>query len=93
MYIFINENTIEEYNGQPLKRFVGNRLIKVISNPTDEDLLEFGYMELIDGEMPDYDFESQYLIEKYNVQDGKIYKAYEVCDIPKDDTEGVGNDG
>ena len=93
MYIFINENTIEEYNNQPLKRFVGNKLVKVISNPTETDLMEFGYMPLEEEEMPDYDFESQYLIEKYNVQDGKLYKAYEVCDIPKDDTEGVGNDG
>ena len=93
MYIFINENKIEEYNGQPLKRFVGNRLIKVISNPTDNDLLEFGYMPLEENAAPEYDAGTQYLVGKYSVADGKIYKAYEVCDIPKDDTEGVGNDG
>lgn len=78
MYIFINENKIEEYNGQPLKRFVGNRLIKVISNPTDNDLLEFGYMPLEEGEVPEYDIDTQYIQCKYCVSQDKIIVKYEI---------------
>ena len=84
MYIFINENTIEEYNNQPLKRFVGNKLIKVISNPTDNDLMEFGYMPLQEKPIPDYNSENEYLKERYVVSDGTIFKEYEVCDNPED---------
>ena len=43
-YLFINENKIEKYNGEVLKRFIGNRLVKAISNPTKTNLKEFGYM-------------------------------------------------
>lgn len=80
-YLFINENQIEKYNGEILKRYVGNRLVKAISNPTDDDLKEFGYMELIEDIEPEYDTETQYIAKSYYVQDGKIYDKYEVCQI------------
>lgn len=80
-YLFINENQIEPYNGEILKRYVGNRLVKAISNPTDDDLKEFGYMELIEDTEPEYDTETQYISKSYYVQDGKIYDKYEVCQI------------
>lgn len=84
MYIFINENQIEAYNGEILKRYVGNKLIKAISNPTNEDLKEFMYMELItipEEEIPEYNTENQYLEKSYYVKDNKIYEKYEVKDI------------
>ena len=80
-YLFINENQIEKYNGEILKRYVGNRMVKAISNPTDDDLKEFGYMELIEDTEPEYDTETQYISKSYYVQDGKIYDKYEVCQI------------
>lgn len=86
-YLFINENQIEKYNGEILKRFVGNRMVKAISNPTNEDLKEFGYMELVEGIEPEYDTETQYVSKTYYVQDGKIYEIYsveEINDIPID---------
>ena len=82
MYLFINETQIETYNGEILKRYVGNKLVKAISNPTNEDLQEFGYMELITSGIPEYDAETQYISKSYYVQDGKIYETYSVCDIP-----------
>ena len=80
-YLFINENQIEKYNGEILKRYVGNRLVKAISNPTDDNLKEFGYMELIENTEPEYDTETQYVAKSYYVQGGKIYEKYEVCQI------------
>ena len=80
-YLFINEKQIEKYNGEILKRYVGNRLVKAISNPADDNLKECGYMELVEGTEPEYDTETQYVIKSYYVQDGKIYEKYEVCQI------------
>lgn len=80
-YLFINENQIEKYNGEILKRYVGNRLVKAISNPTDDNLKEFGYMELIENTEPEYDTETQYASKTYYIQDGKIYEKYEVFQI------------
>ena len=80
-YLFINEYQIELYNGEILKRFVDNKMVKAISNPTDEDLKEFGYMELISAEVPEYDENMQYLEKSYYVQDGKIYEKYELKQI------------
>lgn len=84
-YLFINEQRIEPYNGEILKRFVGNKLVKAISNPTDEDLKEFTYMELVKSEVPEYDEETQYLEYSYYVENDKIYENCEVKDIVIDD--------
>ena len=83
-YLFINENQIEKYNGEILKRYVGNKLVKVISNPAEQDLKDFTYMELVHGTEPEYDAETQYLSKSYYVRDGKIYEEYSVEDIPEE---------
>lgn len=84
-YLFINEHEIEPYNGEVLKRFVGSKLVKVIANPTDKDLKEFMYMELVTAEMPEYDENTQYLEKSYYIQDGKIYERYETKQIVIED--------
>ena len=84
LYLFINENQIESYSGEILKRYVGNKLVKAISNPTNDDLKEFGYMELIStpsDEIPKYNKETQYLEKSYHIEENKIYEKYEVKDI------------
>ena len=81
MYIFIDKTTILPYNGEVLKRFVGNRLVKVISNPTKTNLKEFGYMELVDDPVPEYDEKTQFLSFEYQVKSGQIHKVYTVCDM------------
>lgn len=85
LYLFINENQIEKYNGEILKRYVGNRLVKAISNPTDDNLKEFGYMELIENTEPEYDTETQTLNIKYVYNDAQIIKTYEVINIIVDE--------
>ena len=84
-YLFINEYQIEPYNGEILKRFVGSKMVKAISNPANEDLKEFGYMELVFAEMPEYDESTQYLEKSYHIQDGKIYERYETKQIVIED--------
>ena len=81
MYIFIDKANILPYNGEVLKRFVGNRLVKAISNPTETDLKEFGYMELVDDPVPEYDEKTQFISFEYQVKSGQIHKVYTVCDI------------
>ena len=86
MYIFIDKANILPYNGEVLKRFVGNRLVKVISNPTETDLKEFGYMELVDDPVPEYDEKTQFISFEYQVKSGQIHKVYTVCDMEENNT-------
>ena len=79
--MFINKNQIEPYNGEILKRYVGNKLVKAIANPTEQDLKEFGYMELVKSEIIEYEEEIQYLEYSYYVKNDKIYEKCEVKDI------------
>ena len=88
MYIFINEFTVLPYAGEVLKRYVGNKLVKVIANPTEKDLKEFGYMPLIETEVPDCDVETQYILKRYELVDGEIFESYTVVDITIDENEG-----
>ena len=81
MYIYIDEKTIISYEGEILKRYVGNRLVKVISNPTIEDLLEFGYKPLVEEEIPTYDEETEYLEVSYIDEIDRIVKHYEIKEI------------
>lgn len=81
MYLFKNENEITEYDGSPLRFYVGNRLIKQIFSPSEDELKGFGYKKLIIAIMPEYDEKTQYLSKKY--ADGEnITETYEVHDIP-----------
>ena len=80
-YLFINENQIEPYNGEILKRYVGNKLVKAIANPTEQNLKEFGYMELVKSEIIEYEEETQYLEYNYYIENDKIYEKCEVKDI------------
>ena len=89
MYILIDENTIMPYNNEVLKRYVGSRLVKAISNPTDKDLAEFGYMDLIEGDKPIYDDATQALTYHYEVKDGNIVKIYGVVDIVPEEGAGI----
>lgn len=85
MYLFMNENEIQKYNGEVLKRYVGQKLVKTISNPSDEDLREFGYKPMDDtAEIPEYDETTQYVSVKYTDTADKIVKEYEVKDIPEE---------
>lgn len=72
MYIYINEQEIIPYNGEILKRYAGNRLVKTIANPTDEDLSEFGYMPLVESETPSYDIKTQHIYYRYELDNNTI---------------------
>lgn len=81
MYLFKNENEVTEYDGSPLRFYVGKKLIKQIFSPTEDELNDFGYKYIIASSIPEYDAETQYLTKKY--ADGEnITETYEVRDIP-----------
>lgn len=86
-YLFIDENTIQPYNGENLKRYVGDKLIQIIANPTDDELREFKYMSLVEETEPEYDPETQYVEHTFSVKNNMIYETYEVKDISIEDEE------
>ena len=80
MYLFKNENEISEYDGSPLRFYVGKTLIKQVFAPSESELAEFGYKKLAEGPIPEYNEETQYLAETYT--DGEVItKVYEVCNL------------
>ena len=86
MYLFKNENEITEYDGSPLRFYVGKKLIKQIFSPTEDELKDFGYKKLIMAIMPEYNSETQYLSKKY-VDGENITETYEVREIPTETEE------
>lgn len=80
LYLFIDENTIQPYNGENLKRYVGDKLIQIIANPTEDELREFKYMNLVAMTEPEYDPETQYVKHTFSVKNDMIYETYEVMD-------------
>lgn len=88
MYLFKNENEISEYDGSPLRFYVGKTLIKQVFAPTESELAEFGYKKLVETDMPEYDQEKQYLTEKY-VDGDVITKTYEIVNIEYGNEEEI----
>ena len=86
MYLFKNDNEVTEYDGSPLRFYVGKKLIKQIFSPTEDELKDFGYKKLIMAIMPEYDSETQYLTKKY-VDGEDITEEYEVREIPTETEE------
>ena len=87
MYLFISEYEIQKYNGEVLKRYVGNRCVKIISNPTEEDLKEFGYKYLVE-ENPLEEKEGFY-IETYYEDGEVITKKYRYVELPEEMFEEI----
>ena len=76
-----------------LKKFKGGFVVlnnRIYTNPTEETVRKAGYKDIVYGDMPEYDEETQYLEEVYTEDDTTIYVGYEVKEIPK---EGEMNDG
>lgn len=90
LYILVSETEIQSYDNEILTRSVGDKIVKVISNPTEEDLKEFGYMELVlEENTPEYNPENQTLETRYEIRDGKIYQVLKVIDVEIPDLENV----
>ena len=75
LYKFINETTIQaqpsviKHNG------------KIYVNPKDDDLKAMGFKELREGQAPEYDEESQYIIKKFAEYNDFIQAEYEAVNI------------
>ena len=70
-------------NGR-LKKFKGGFVVlnnRIYTNPTEEIIRKTGYKDIVYGETPEYDEETQYLNEVYTEDDTAVYVNYEVVDI------------
>lgn len=81
LYKFVNDKQIQPYEGEILTEYDSDKVVKVISNPTNTDLREFGYMQLVtDANIPDYDPSTQSVEITYAVKDDMICQIYRVVD-------------
>ncbi len=80
LYKFKSENEIEPYKGGFIIATVSGEK-RIFTNPTEETLKEHEYKEVVEGEKPEYDEQTQYLKTKY--KDGDVITTvYEVIEIP-----------
>ena len=67
-----------------LKKFKGGFVVldnRIYTNPTEEVVRQAGYKDVVYGEKPEYNEETQYLNTVYTEDDTTIYENYEVVDI------------
>lgn len=86
LYKFINEHKIQKYKGGFV--VVNNR---IYTNPSREKIKEAGYKELIKTELPEFNIDTEYLVETY-VDGDAITLVYEVkqIEMPEQETETEG---
>lgn len=81
-YKFISESKIEEYD----KKYVvvdG----KQISHPSAETLLKAGIKPLVEGPIPEYDENTQYLERYYEDGETDITRQFRMLDVEVSDNE------
>ena len=84
LYLFKNKYEIAAYAGEILTMRVGDVITKTIKEPTEEQLREFGYMELIETQRPDKK-DGVVIDLYYEVVNGRIELCYEYVPAPKED--------
>ena len=75
-----------------LKQFKGGFAVidnRIYTNPTEEVVRQAGYKDLVYGDKPEYDEETQYLNEVYTEDDTTINVNYEVTDIVIQEDETI----
>ena len=85
MYKFIDKHTVEKYNGEAIKEYDNGKLVNIILNPSEEQLKALDYKEIVDGDVPKFDEETQYLVPTYRIENGVIVREYEVEEADIDD--------
>lgn len=76
LYLFKNKYEIVAYAGEILTMRVGDVITKTIKDPTEDQLREFGYMDLVETQRPDK--KEGFAIEGYyEIIGNKIEERYE----------------
>lgn len=73
-------------NGE-FKKYDGRPVSVYIANPTDEQLKLVGYKPLVEEEQPEYNEQTQILVEHYEETDENIIKSYKVVEIEESEGE------
>lgn len=83
LYLFKNKYEIVGYAGEILTKRVGDIITETIKNPSEEQLKEFGYKELVETQRPDK--KEGFAIEAYyEIAGDKIEKRYEYIRLPEE---------
>lgn len=83
LYLFKNKYEIVAYAGEILTMRVGDTISKTIKDPTEKQLREFGYMDLVETQRPDKK-EGLAIEAYYEITGGKIEKRYEYVRLPEE---------
>lgn len=86
MLYIVENNTPIAYNGEPIRISVGNKLVKQIFNPTEEQQRMVGYTDLVRTEIPEYNAETEYIETSYVLQDGAYIETHTVKGIYDNET-------
>ena len=83
LYLFKNKYEIAAYNGEVLTMRVGDVITKTIKDPTEAQLREFGYMELVETKRPEP--KEGFVIEPYyEIVGDKIELRYAYVPAPQE---------
>ena len=86
MLYIVENNTPIAYNGEPIRISVGNKLVKQIFNPTEEQQRMVGYTDLVRSGIPEYNAETEYIETSYVLQDGAYIETHTVKGIYEGET-------
>lgn len=86
MLYIIENNTPTPYNGEAIRISIGNRLVKQIFNPTEEQQRMVGYTDVVRAEIPEYNAETEYVETSYVLTDGKYIETHTVKGIYDNET-------
>lgn len=64
-----------------------NPLKITVANPSDELYEQFGWLPVIETDPPEYDPETQYLVNHWEEIDGKAVQVWEVKEIEQETVE------
>ena len=77
---YISQNKVKYFQG-----WIKENGIVYTNSLAEQKALNYGYKELVDDEVPEYDFESQYVTAYYADEDNCVRKRWKVITIEQEE--------